>query len=97
MSVITVVATIIAKTGHEAAVEKVLLDLIPPSRKDPGFIQYDLHRDLKNPAVFIFYENWQSQEHLNQHLATPHLMALEGNLEGLLEKLEINVMEKISD
>lgn len=97
MSVITVVATIIAKIGHEAAVEKVLLELIPPSRKDPGFIQYDLHRDLKNPAVFIFYENWESQELLNQHLTSPHLVALEGKLTGLLEKMEINLLEKISD
>ncbi|WP_416383486.1 putative quinol monooxygenase [Psychrobacter sp. 28M-43] len=25
-------------------------------------INYDLHQDNKNPAHFIFYENWASRE-----------------------------------
>jgi hypothetical protein len=28
-----------------------------------------------DPALFLFHENWTSQQHLDDHLARPHLQA----------------------
>ena len=61
MSQLTIIATITAKAGHEAKVRQALLDLIPPTAKEPGFIQYDLHESLDDPLVFVFYENSENQ------------------------------------
>ncbi|MBV1775291.1 antibiotic biosynthesis monooxygenase [Burkholderiaceae bacterium DAT-1] len=95
MKALTVVATITAKPGTEAIVERALLDLIEPSRKDAGFIQYDLHRDLDRPNVFVFYENWASRELLDQHLNTPHLAEYQRKVEGMIEGWDLKLMERI--
>jgi quinol monooxygenase YgiN len=96
MTKLTVVATITAKAGSESVVEQALLDLIKPSREDAGFIQYDLHRDLNNPAVFLFYENWESKELLDLHLKSKHLEDYQRKVDGLIESWDLKLMQKIS-
>ena len=49
---ITVIATLEAKEGKEEALEKALSQIIEPTRKEGGCINYDLHRTLDNPKVF---------------------------------------------
>ncbi len=93
---LTVIATIIAKPGQEAATEAALRALIPPTRTDAGYIGYDLHRDINDPRVFLFYETWESKAALDAHLETPHLNAFKARVPELLETLEIRLMEKIS-
>jgi len=95
MKKITVVATITAKLGSEKIVEQALLDLIDPSRKDEGFIQYDLHRDLDKPNVFVFFENWGSREMLAKHLQSHHLQAYQKKVEGMIESWDLKIMEQI--
>jgi len=96
MTNLTVVATIVAKPGKEAETEAVLRALVPPSRQDPGYIGYDLHRDLENPRLFLFYETWESRAALDAHLDTPHLNAFKARVPELVETLEIRLLERIS-
>jgi quinol monooxygenase YgiN len=72
---LTVVA--IAETSADRAEElkSVCMALIEPTRKENGCISYDLYQDTSNPGKFTFIENWQSKEHLDVHLKTPHLVA----------------------
>lgn len=70
---LTVVATMNAKPGKEKETEDVLKGLLEPTRAEEGCIQYDMHRDNNDPSLFLFYENWESTEHLERHLKTPHL------------------------
>ncbi len=93
---LTVVATIVAKPGQEAATEEVLKALIAPTRQDPGYIRYDLHRDLENPRAFLFYETWENQAALDAHLDTPHLEAFKARIPELLESLDIRLLEQIT-
>jgi len=72
---LTVVAEIKAQPGKEEDLRRTLLALIEPTRKEDGFVQYDLHVNTNDPGRFVFYENWVSREHLDRHLATPHLQA----------------------
>lgn len=95
MSVITVIATVTAKPGNEKTVEQALIDLIKPSRADAGCIQYHLHRDSKQKNVFVFYENWETQERLDQHMKTPHFIAFQGKVDGLLESVDMKLMKEI--
>ncbi|WP_413786744.1 putative quinol monooxygenase [Psychrobacter sp. JCM 18900] len=41
-------------------VKTELIKLIGVTRTKKVCINYDLHQDNKNPAHFIFYENWAS-------------------------------------
>ncbi len=93
---LTVIATIVAKPGKEAETEAVLKALIAPTRRDPGHIRYDLHRDLENPRAFVFYETWESKAALDAHLETPHLNGFKARVPELVESLEIRLLEAIS-
>ncbi len=55
MSTLTIVAKIEAKSDKVELVKAELLKLIAPTRKEAGCIQYDLHQDNSNPAVFVFF------------------------------------------
>ena len=67
----------IAETSAERAAElkEVCLGLIEPTRKESGCISYELYQDSTNPGRLTFIEEWESQEHLDVHLKTPHLVA----------------------
>jgi quinol monooxygenase YgiN len=94
---LTVVAKIIAKPGLEEQVKATLLNLITPTRKEAGCINYDLHQSQEDKAHFLFYENWISRKDLDDHLKTPHLEAFLGKAAELLaEPIEITFWDMIS-
>ena len=73
---LTVVARIKAKAGREDEVKQALLANVAPTRAERGCIGYDLHQSHEDPALFLFYENWESPEHLDVHSRSPHIQAL---------------------
>jgi quinol monooxygenase YgiN len=73
---LTVVAEIKAKPGKEAELRTTLLELIEPTRREDGCVQYDLHVHSSDPGRFVFYENWTSQESLARHAASAHIKLL---------------------
>jgi quinol monooxygenase YgiN len=66
MTEIAVVATFVAKPGNEEKLKEALQGIVAPTLKEPGALQYDLHRDIKEPRRFVFYERWQSEAALAQ-------------------------------
>ena len=66
--------------------------------REAGYVNYDLHQGIEDPGTFIFYENWESSEHLDAHLATPHLVHFAGIMGGLLDEngLTINRVRRIA-
>lgn len=72
---LSVLGQLKARPGKEEALRKVLLSLVEPTRAEDGCVQYDLHVHTSDPGRFVFYENWNSREHLDAHLASPHLIA----------------------
>lgn len=97
MSKIAVVAMIKAKAGKEDALGEVLADLVSPSRKDDGCISYDLHRNTDDRSVFVFYEQWESKELLDDHLTQPHLRAFGEKAGDLLDgPADVKILEILS-
>jgi quinol monooxygenase YgiN len=88
---LTAVATMRAKPGKEEELRELLESLIEPTRAEDGCTTYALHRGIQDPALFIFFENWQSQEHLDAHLASPHLQAALPRIPELLDG-ELNIL-----
>lgn len=84
MKTLTVIAILKAKPGKESELREALLGLVPITRQEPGCLNYDLHVSTENPGHFAFHENWTSQQHLNDHLARPHLVALGAKAPELL-------------
>jgi len=93
---VTVLAIIKAKPGMEVRVEQALKDLIEPTREEFGCINYDLHVLMDQPGEFMFYENWQSKEDLDDHLNRPHLQNFLAQAEEILaEPVSISLFRKI--
>jgi quinol monooxygenase YgiN len=94
---LTVVARIRAKPGKEADVHRELLALVAPTRAEAGCLNYDLHVSHDDPALFLFYENWTSQAHLDAHAQSAHIQAFRARAADLLvEPVEIKLFRMVS-
>jgi quinol monooxygenase YgiN len=65
-----------AKPGKEDVAFKELTSLVEITRGEKGCINYDLHRGKEDPSEFMFYENWETMQTLEDHWAAPHLVRL---------------------
>lgn len=95
MSRLTVVAKLVAKKESVETVKSELLKLVAPTRGEEGCIDYNLHQDNDNPALFIFYENWESAACLEKHINSAHYKAYAGAVAGLIEEKAVHKMTRI--
>lgn len=86
MSAIRLLAFLEAKEGKESELERILLDLIPPTLNEPGNIAYVPHKSTENPRVFMFDELWIDEKALEEHFKQPHMINLIEKLNPLLER-----------
>ncbi|MFC4235195.1 putative quinol monooxygenase [Thalassospira xianhensis] len=87
---LTVLAIARAKPGKENELGKRLLVLVEPSRAEEGCISYEIHQSNDDPAIWMAYENWRSDEDLALHFETPYLRAFaKGGEEVLAEPVSI--------
>lgn len=89
---LTIVARIEAKKESVKLVKAELLKLLEPTLKEEGCIQYDLHQNNENPAVFLFYENWESRDLWQKHMQNEHLATYMKATEGAVESFVLNEM-----
>jgi quinol monooxygenase YgiN len=83
-STIRVVARIVALPDKIELLKAVLLQLIEPTRKENGCIQYELMQNQADPTDFTFVEKWTSKEALEAHLASEHIQNAIAKIEGLV-------------
>ena len=97
MAKLTIVANIKAKADKIELVKEELLKLVALTRaEDEGCITYNLHQDNENPAHFLVYENWESNELLQKHIDSEHFKACMAVTEGVMEEFTVNEMTRIA-
>ena len=84
MSELYVVAKITGKPGSQDELKAKLSRVIPTVRAEDGCIRYDLHQNLDNPAVFVFYETWRDKQALGAHAASEHMSAMLKSIKDLV-------------
>jgi len=94
----TLVAVLPPKPGKEEELQTALESLIEPTKAEDGCHTYALHRGSEDPALFIFYENWTSDAHLDRHLAMPYLEEFASRIPNLLDDsgLTLNRVDRIA-
>jgi len=94
----TLVAFMRAKPGKEEELQTALESLIEPTKAEDGCHTYALHRGSEDPALFIFYENWASDAHLDRHLAMPYLEEFASRIPDLLDDsgLTLNRVDRVA-
>ena len=70
---VTILAQLIAGPGRADPVRDALLQLVGPTREEPGNISYDVHRLKNNPAAFYVLGNWTDPSAIEEHLASRHV------------------------
>ncbi|KQS80838.1 antibiotic biosynthesis monooxygenase [Rhizobium sp. Leaf384] len=83
---VTIIGTVTARPECRAELEAILTQQVAPTRAEAGCINYDFHVDAGDDCVFVFYENWRSQDDLDQHMKTPHLQPLLSEIDRLLAR-----------
>lgn len=77
--------------------ERLLLSFVEPTRREPGSLQYQVHRDAADPTTLVFYELWRSTADLREHLALPELAGFQRTrMDYLREDLEIHWLLPLS-
>ena len=72
-----------------------LLKILEPTRKEDGCILYDLHRDLEDPTVLMFYEIWETVSAWKAHDEMEHIVKLKEAIEGTTVSIEFNKLTHI--
>lgn len=98
MKHVTIIGTVTAKPETRAELHRLLSRQVEPTRQEDGCINYDFHVDATDPCIFVFYENWRSQEDLDAHLKMPHLAPLFSQIDRLLSRpVDIRYLTVLSE
>ncbi|WP_420992962.1 putative quinol monooxygenase [Cupriavidus sp. 30B13] len=89
---VTAIVTSVAKPGAEHNFEAAIRRVMDATRDDPGFIRYDVYRDIGHAGTFVFHEIWESEEHLAAHLRTTHVAEFQETAAALLERKEVRLL-----
>jgi quinol monooxygenase YgiN len=94
---ITVIAKLKVKAGSESDFEAAARDMIAKVAGEAGTMSYILHKDVRNPTNFVYYEVYQDQASLDAHGKTDHMKAFGGKIGALLDgRPEITVLSEIA-
>ncbi len=94
---ICVVAIAEANPGREPDVAAAIRACVGPTRREPGCRLYTPHKDLDQPSRFVFVERWKSRAALDEHLTTPHFLAMAKEFETLLAApLKVLILEELN-
>lgn len=80
----TVTAKVFIRPGKSEEFLEAYRWMKPLVLKDPGAIQYTLHRSVENPGEFIFYEQYENEEAFAYHLSTEHFRKLAATIDPLM-------------
>lgn len=95
---LTIIGRLRARPGRESDLRDALMKVLKESRHEPGCINYDLHVAETDPSLFVLYENWSSQDALDEHFQLPHSITLAARFPELLaEPLVMERLIEISD
>ena len=82
----TVMVILEALPGKEGVLEQALREVVEPSSLEPACIEYRLHKSIENPAQFMLFENWESQQKHSEQFEKPYIKDLGEKLTDILAK-----------
>lgn len=91
------IAVLKARAGQREALGAALGALVPPTRQEPGCLDYTLFELRDEPGSFYMRESFKDQAALDAHFATPYFQAFEKRFDELLaEPIRLVFLEKIA-
>ena len=91
------IAVLKAKAGRRDDLRAALSALVPPTRQEPGCLDYTLFELSDEPGSFYMRESFENRAALDTHFATPHFRAFEQRADELLDTpIRLVFLEKVA-
>ena len=74
-----------ARPGNEDAVAKALLDVLAPSREEPGCLSIHAFRSMRDPQLFYIHSRWKDEAAFDGHAGLPHTLRFVARVEPLID------------
>jgi len=85
-----------ARPGSEDALAEVLLDVLAPSRAEPGCLGIHAFRSIRDPRLFYIHSRWKDEAAFETHASLPHTVRFVERVEPLIGyPLEVTLAEQI--
>jgi len=93
---IVCIAQFMAKEGKEDELLEALHSLIARTRKEAGYIRYELNQAIDNPRTITFNEKFRSKEDFDFHCNTPYIKGFFDNVAPpLVEGVTVTLYKEI--
>ena len=63
-----------ARPGNESAVAEALLDVLAPSREEPGCVSIHAFRSMRDSQLFYIHSRWKDEAAFERHAGLPHTL-----------------------
>jgi len=85
-----------ARPGNEGAVAEALLDILAPSREEPGCLSIHAFRSIRDPQLFYIHSRWNDEAAFEDHAGLPHTVRFLERVEPLIDHpLDVTRAERI--
>ena len=85
-----------ARSGREDAVAAALLDVVVPSRAEPGCLSIHAFRSTRDRQLFYIHSRWKDEGAFEDHAAQPHTVRFLERVEPLIDHhLDVTRAEQI--
>jgi quinol monooxygenase YgiN len=85
-----------ARPGNEGAVEGALLDVLAPSREEPGCLGIHAFRSMRDARLFYIHSRWKDEAAFEYHAGLPHTVRFLDCVEPLIDHpLNVTRAERI--
>lgn len=72
---------------------QTLLSMVEPPAKGKGLLSYGIYTDIGNSNIFNLISEWETRDHLNDHLNSDAFSVLLGTKSLLLKPIEIHILK----
>ena len=93
MTKLPMIVKFYVKDGKVDEVKNELLKILEPTRNEEGCLLYELHQDLNNPNIFVFYEIWETVEAWKAHDTNPHINTFRDAIKNAVDRIEVNQLK----
>ena len=85
-----------ARPGNEGAVAEALLDVLAPSREEPGCVSIHAFRSVRDPHLFYIHSRWMDGAAFDRHAGLPHTLRFVERVAPLIDHpLDVTRAEQI--
>ncbi len=85
-----------ARSGNEGLVAEALLEVVGPSREEPGCLGIHAFRSLRGPHQFYIHSRWKDEAAFELHATLPHTVYFIKRVEPLIDHpLDVTCTEQI--